>query len=274
MRCRKINQAIDNMITLYKSYVQIGDVSIIALFFINGTNIYVFIIQTSKCVALYCFNDSTRKLINLQQIKDQIHLDNLLPQFNNARNITRGGTRMYRSLARVIRRLSHSESNLETWIICLTDGISQDNRFVIKHDLVRSPENLHIILVGVSLPEKYQTDMINLCCKYGQRSTKGFFVPTTADIHAFRNKFQIMASRIPVSKTFEHDGCLTDDECRKLLDRNIPKFIRHNNMILRRFWVLFIYRRIKIFDENEEFNYNEKYDNLGSTLMKVMMNEA
>ena len=46
------------------------------------------------------------------------------------------------------------------------------------------------------------------------------------------------------------------------------------NMLLREFWLRFLYRRVKVFDKHKNFNYNETHDNLGRTLMEVMLREA
>ena len=35
-----------------------------------------------------------------------------------------------------------------------------------------------------------------------------------------------------------------------------------------------MFRRVKIFDENNEFNFNDRYESLGSSLMKVMLREV
>jgi hypothetical protein len=45
-------------------------------------------------------------------------------------------------------------------------------------------------------------------------------------------------------------------------------------MILQSFWIRFLYRRVKVFDQNESFNYNETHDALGSSLMEVMLSEV
>ena len=45
-------------------------------------------------------------------------------------------------------------------------------------------------------------------------------------------------------------------------------------MLSQTFWVEYLYRRVKVFDQNDEFNYNETCDHLGSSLMRIMLHEA
>lgn len=81
-------------------------------------------------------------------------------------------------------------------------------------------------------------------------------------------------SGIPVSQTFELDGTMSEEECRAKLDEYRPDFIDPRNKLLYSFWVNFLYRRVSVFDQNDEFNYNEEYDSLGSSLMQVMLSES
>ena len=47
-----------------------------------------------------------------------------------------------------------------------------------------------------------------------------------------------------------------------------------DDMLGRKFWIESLYRRVKVFDNNKHFNYNETHDALGSSLMEVMLSEA
>lgn len=164
---------------------------------------------------------------------------------------------------------------METWIICLTDGESHDNRTYCEYAVQQSSDDLHIIVIGVGLESHLHNDMRSLCNKYQQnRNSKGFFVPAGSDLNSFRGAFQTVASRIPVSQTFELDGRVTDHECRALIDKHIPAHVDQCNMLFRRFWIKFLFRRVKVLDENHDFNYNEEYDQLGSSLMITMLAEA
>lgn len=119
--------------------------------------------------------------------------------------------------------------------------------------------------------------MRNLCDKYRQPrspSNKGFFLRTSADMSAIEDAFRQVAARIPVSQTFELDGTMSDEECRAKLEEHRPDFISPENKLLCSFWVNFLFRRISVFDQNEDFNYNEKYEHLGSSLMEVMLSES
>ena len=75
-------------------------------------------------------------------------------------------------------------------------------------------------------------------------------------------------------KTFELDGAVTDDECRQFLHQHVPNFIDQDDMLLISFWVQFISRRVRVFNENESFKYNKTYNALGSTLMRTMWEEV
>jgi len=183
---------------------------------------------------------------------------------------------MYSALNSAVLSTQGSLSNdVETWIICLTDGESHDNRTYCENALQQSSDNLHIIVIGVGLGSHLHNEMRSLCNKYQPNpNTKGFFVPTGSDLNSFRGAFQTVASRIPVSQTFELDGRVTDHECQSLINKHIPNYVEQCNMLFRRFWIQFLFRRVKVLDENDDFNYNEEYDQLGSSLMTTMLAEA
>ena len=116
--------------------------------------------------------------------------------------------------------------------------------------------------------------MKDLCSKYGCTKTKGLFISADANSISLNEAFQEAALNIPVSQSFDLDGPLTTNDCRDLMKIHEPKFFKDGDMLLRKCWIEFLYRRVKVFDENDSFNYNEKYDNLGSSLMKIMLMEA
>lgn len=68
--------------------------------------------------------------------------------------------------------------------------------------------------------------------------------------------FNIVANMIPVSQTFDMDGLFSDAACHYYIGKYLPKFVDRTDMMLTRFWIEFLYRRVKVFDENKEFNYN------------------
>ena len=183
---------------------------------------------------------------------------------------------MYSALNNVVSSVNGLQSiSAETWVVCLTDGESSDGPNSCMNEIQHSATNLHIIVIGVGLSSSLYPSMENLCSKYLPRTktTKGFFIPTSSDISAIQGAFQKVASRIPVSQTFELDGSVSDDECRNLIQKYRPKGLEEN-MLLQQFWVRFLYRRVKVMDENEDFNFNEEYDELGSSLMETMLAEA
>lgn len=184
---------------------------------------------------------------------------------------------MYGALRDAFASIAVADARLETWVVCLTDGASGDREDLLRPYLENSRENVHLTIVGVNLHPQIETHMQRLCNKYERRQQepcKGFFVHSDANIRSMNSAFDTVSRSLPVSQTFELDGAVTDDQCRFFLDKYAPSFVNQDDMLLMTFWVQFIYRRVKVFDENESFNYNEKYESLGSTLMKMMLEEV
>ena len=184
---------------------------------------------------------------------------------------------MYTALSKALLSIDQVGYESETWIICLTDGESDDSSSIIKSRLRSSSDHLHIILIGVNLRASLHKPMQDLCNKFTSGcnpKTKGFFIPTVAEAGAINEAFHKAANSIPVSQTFEMDGKLTDRECRLLIKKHLPHFVAEDDMLLQSFWIKFLFRRVKVFDENEHFNYNETHDELGSSLMETMLSEV
>ena len=160
--------------------------------------------------------------------------------------------------------------------MCLTDGQSADSDDFVRPYLQQSRRDIHLVVVGVNLTEQLESQMQLLCTKYGTATQpcKGFYVRSEISIASMNAAFDIISSRIPVSRTFELDGAPTDDECLHFLNKYASTSVHPEDMLLMTFWVRFIYRRVKVFDENESFNYNESHDELGSTLMTIMLEEV
>ena len=187
-----------------------------------------------------------------------------------------GGTMMYTGLGYAINAVQQ-EPSMESWIICLTDGCSADSCDLIRHAWTSSAPNTHLVIVGVNLPPAYEETMRLVCRKFlaePNPSTKGFFVRSEADFLSMNEAFTAVSRCLPVSMTFELDGVLSDEECRVLVNRFLPEFIPKENMLLHEAWIKFLYRRVKVFDDNNSFNFNETHDHLGSTLMEVMLSEV
>ena len=183
---------------------------------------------------------------------------------------------MFAALQHAFALIGDAQDSIETWVVCLTDGASPDSDALVRPYLELSPENVHLIIVGVNLHPSLESHMRHVCNKYGRREEecKGSFVHSDADISSMNAAFDAVSRSIPVSQTFELDGAVSDKQCRRLLDMYAPEFVDRQDMLLMMFWVQFIYRRVKVFDENESFNYNEKHDCLGSTLMRAMLGEV
>ena len=208
-----------------------------------------------------------------QQIGSENELLNMREKLDQSRTIG-GGTSMYSALHYSLQVLSENELKVDsTWVVCLTDGISDNKEFnELRRSLLLSSPTLHLILIGVNLDRNYSQQMRNLCSKFEANDDKGVFLETQAEVESLNHAFDEVASRIPVSETFERDGTLSDDECRKLMKKYLPECA--NSMMTAKFWIEFLYRRVKVFDYNDSFNFNESYDHLGSSLMRIMLDEA
>jgi hypothetical protein len=189
------------------------------------------------------------------------------------------GTNMYTALRETLLLIQHRSMDLETWIICLTDGESGDDPHVLIRTLGTTPTNIHFVSIGVNLNSQYEQQLEAMSHRFNLPSTyesKGFFVRCDNTARGMDEAFAIVKSRIPVSQTFDRDGAMTDNQCREFIEQYLPQFVRDckMDMLLRSFWVKFLYRRVSVFDKNEEFNYNTTHDALGESLMEVMLEEV
>ena len=156
-------------------------------------------------------NLSTRTLISLQEIHNEGNKLNLR-QILRKSNQSSGGTQMYLGLNDALRALQSSkQTGIDSWIVCLTDGQSNNSGFVeFRTTLTRSSPNLHLAIIGVNLFPDYQQQLRDICSKFGTASTPGIFVPSDANINSMNQALGEVAARIPVSQTFELDGELSD----------------------------------------------------------------
>ena len=243
--------AICNALTIFDSHVQVGD------FF--GT-------------ILFC--SAIRVHIPLEKVRDDEHKQTLRNDL--ARSVfSKGGTSMYSALNSAIQNLQAPRNSCDSWIVCLTDGASDNNQYEdFRRALMQSSRNLHVMMIGVNLNVQYQHKMETLCNKFEVGDDQGVFIPSQANVEAMTEAFGAVASRIPVSQTFELDGVLSDPECERYINQFLPSYVSDHDMLRKQFWIKFLYRRVRVFDENEDFNYNESYDCLGSSLIQVMLHEA
>lgn len=187
-----------------------------------------------------------------------------------------GGTNLYAGLSFAINAIQH-DPTLESWIICLTDGCSADSPELIRGTWSRSSVNAHLVVVGVNLPPSYESTMKVVCNKFeheANTNTKGFFVRAEADYMSISDAFTAVSRYLPVSQTFELDGALSDDQCRLLVSRFMPRYMQKGSLLLQDAWIKFLFRRVDVFDKNDSFNFNETHDHLGSTLMETMLSEV
>jgi von Willebrand factor type A domain len=188
-----------------------------------------------------------------------------------------GGTNMYGALRNGLLALLAMDQTVESWIVCLTDGESADNDSAFRPILIAAPDNYHLIVIGVNLSfsrERYFELMCNRYASQEKDHGKGFFVRSEASVSGIADAFEKVKKAIPVSMTFAFDGELSDDDCRHYVDKYMPIGINRADMAKQSFWFRYLYRRVKVFDDNHSFNYNEDHENLGSTLMRVMLSEV
>jgi von Willebrand factor type A domain len=190
-----------------------------------------------------------------------------------------GGTNMYDAMCAALDLLQTRKRDIETWIICLTDGRSSGGPRKLKQTLASTPTNIHIVTIGINLDSHYEKNLQDMCCRYNLPQTyesKGCFVRSDNSSAGIDAAFGIVKSGLPVSQTFDRDGYMSDDSCREYMNKYLPQFVRDrsSDMILRSFWIRFLYRRVRVFDQNESFNYNTSRESLGQSLMDVMLDEV
>jgi hypothetical protein len=186
---------------------------------------------------------------------------------------------MYNALYATLHSVTSSNTSMETWIICLTDGVSDSVNFEgFRNALMASPRDVHLVTIGINLHPNYEQNLQQVCTKFATSmnadESKGFFVRADGTTAGMDEAFGVVKSKIPVSQTFQLDGELSDDDCRRYMATFLPSFVEPHDMLLQSFWMNFLYRRTQVFDNNEEFNYNETHEALGSSLMEVMFSEV
>ncbi|CAB9513447.1 protein ligase RNF213 [Seminavis robusta] len=224
------------------------------------------------------FNQNTSIQVPIQVVTDEHHKAELRNSLDCVRFSAGGGTRMYPALQYAVEdcQRTHDE-DMETWIICLTDGCTGGTDETFRPCLENSCDNVHVILIGVNLPLQYGQRMQLLCNKYQDppvESNKGQYIASQANIESLVEAFQTVARAIPVSQTFELDGQVSDGECGRLIHKYAPDSVPRHNMQKMSFWVSFLYRRVSVLDSNENYNYNETVEHLGSSLMTIMLFEV
>jgi len=273
---KPIDLAIDNAIQIFDSHVKSNDVSLVIIFCTSRiqSNLLTIFFFCLKLVGVVLFDHEIDLRVPLQLVTDA-NRNSLVASFDQCR-LADGYTSMYKALNTAIGIV---ETNLvpckESWIVCLTDGCSDNHELSeCEERLICSSLDMNIAMIGINLPVDYQQKMENLCAKYGHTETKGLFIPADANSISLNKAFEEVAANIPVSASFDLDGPLTPKDCRGLIKIYEPSFFKDEDMLLRKCWIEFLYRRVRVFDKNNSFNYNEKHDNLGSSLMKLMLMEA
>lgn len=206
-----------------------------ALFYVKEFGVFLFDNQVHQVIPIQIVGNNTELLRRKVQ---------RLPFFS-------GGTSMYAALSNVLCSLSARDQSFESWVVCLTDGISDHVSFdLIREQLMATPVNLNLVVVGINLHENYEQSLRSMCKKYddlGDDETKGFFVQADGTTAGMDRAFDIVKSKIPVSQTFDHDGDLSDEDCRGYIARYLPSFVDSADMISQSFWIRFLYRRTQVF---------------------------
>ncbi|KAJ1615937.1 hypothetical protein T492DRAFT_1152581 [Pavlovales sp. CCMP2436] len=180
---------------------------------------------------------------------------------------------MYAALVAAVEIARSAPIAGETWILCLTDGKSSDHPNEATRQL-QAAERLHTTIIGVALAESRVAQMQALCRP--RANSKGAYIASGESAAALQNAFATAASLLPISQTFELDGALTDEACHALLAQYMPAHVTDARlgMLRQTFWVAYLHRCVLVFDQSDEFNYNSEHDNLGSTLMEIMLSEV
>jgi hypothetical protein len=245
MRGDPLNMAVDNMLHIFETHVHEHD-----------------------AVSLVRFDHRTFEEIPIQVRGAETA--QLKARFEAVRHIEdMGGTAMYAALATAIRQATSAGFDKEAWIICLTDGCSTDKPDAVLQQLRVLP-NVHVIIIGIGLPGRVLPTVRDVC--KARDDSKGQYIPA-GGLDALNEAFATAASLLPVSQTFDLDGDLSGDECRALMTHYMPETARRS-ILLQHYWVQYLHRRVKVFDESHDFNYNQTHEELGGTLMTTMLSEV
>jgi uncharacterized protein YegL len=273
---RPFQDAISNAAGIIESHVVPDDVSCFTCRYIHGCRAtgcsVVFVLQE---FGVFLFDHRVHAPIPIHAVRDTSDLVFRVRQLH----CSGGGTSMYNALNATLHSVTSSFTSMETWIICLTDGVSDVVNFEgFRNALMGSPRDVHLVTIGINLHPRYEQNLRQVCTKFATSTnadeSKGFFVRADGTTAGMDEAFGVVKSKIPVSQTFQLDGELSDDDCRRYMATFLPFFVEPHDMLLQSFWVNFLYRRTQVFDNNEEFNYNEKHKALGSSLMDVMFSEV
>jgi hypothetical protein len=105
------------------------------------------------------FNDYVDERILAQTVVDESLRLRMRATLDAVRHNIGGGTRMYSALQHALTSVEYANENIETWVVCLTDGCSGDSHELVRPHLERSRENVHLIIVGVNLCFEYEALM-------------------------------------------------------------------------------------------------------------------
>ena len=98
-------------------------------------------------------------MVPCQRIENDEDLNSVRRKIANLTIGPDGGSSMFTALRRVLDSVNNSncEPDDDVWVVCLTDGEPADKPELIREQLLNSPDNLNMILIGVGLRESYET---------------------------------------------------------------------------------------------------------------------
>ena len=188
-----------------------------------------------------------------------------------------GGTNLWGALQQILNNFVNAQG--ETWIVCLTDGESADSHAAFVADFcnpISQKPNTHLILIGVGLQASRVAFYTSVCTKFGS-DPLGEYLPCGTNPESIAKAFCEVKRRVSEHVEAEGEHLEGDDgKCRDLLEEYWVKYLPEggkDNMLLRTFFVEYLWRRIDVFRKNSDFNENDQYEGLGTMLMNVMFEE-
>jgi hypothetical protein len=106
---------------------------------------------------------------------------------------------MYTALIEALKCIKqhvHPSTHRWSWIVCLTDGESEDDdRLVLENNLRSTRPEIQLVIVGVSLRSNYEDYIRRLCMKLGNERNNNF-IPTSSDREAINRAFNTVVPDI------------------------------------------------------------------------------
>jgi len=147
--------------------------------------------------------------LRFNHIVDNTYAFNLTKKQDHAKELryilsqavtTDRGTRMYKALSYAVDQIASAEflrvGCKESWIVALTDGMSADERFRTMEQIKRlnteQGYKIHVIIVGVEVPESVVKDCQHFCTV----SEKSAYIDARGGLDAMDQAFEAVAAMI------------------------------------------------------------------------------